>query len=819
MRKMLKRKISTLLASVTLLVMGCGITLLNVSERNVEAYASTLSGFMVEETAAIRKSTPVGIRFTVNLDTNAQDVYEDLENVTCGSILLPQNMLDGELTLETAKIVNIPTTVWRTEGVTYQSVLGGSVDSEGNVTDIPASFYNRPIVARGYITGTKGGNEYTYYTENTAVRSIGYIAAMATDDGDSSELLTKIVNGTTKTLVASNQTLSINGAEGVVLKNAYASELSGLDVAYLEIGGIKSEVEVTYSIDKTNVAAIENGKIVAKSVGNAILTASCEYNGQSYEATSAITVSNDFVGQTDYTILLSANATATETVAANTLKKAFGKLGAEIEIATETGNETTADKYISIGETALAKANVALSVTKATASQVSSVDNTMFIRGVTDNGTLNGVQQWLGDALDYDYYTKDTYSVSAQAVNLPAATSYTPDIEYNMIDRSADVMQDYGLQKYSDGVIQLGGNTHNSTLVLHPDTYYNSYADWYATKTTTVLWWETTELIKDSSGKAAELCYTAHGNSTAYNAMVNTAANKIVDGFKANPTLHRISFSVRDGYYECNCDACEAKGNTSDTLVAFLNDVCAKVETGLAGDARQSTFKVVTLAYHQTNEAPKNIASLANYASCKNPVELWFGDSYGDYTDGLKDSTSSKNQEIYTNFQKWSSLVRETDVLLWVYYTNTKNGFVPYNTFTAIRENYAMAYNAGVDYMFNQTIQGRSGWTMLKHYLISQLAWNATPSDAEWNEWLDAYFENAYGSGATAMRKWFNDWLDDSTSAYATSDSNPAIHKDMVTTSNFPKATMQQWIAYADAALMNLDENDPNYTQYYNNII
>ena len=66
----------------------------------------------------------------------------------------------------------------------------------------------------------------------------------------------------------------------------------------------------------------------------------------------------------------------------------------------------------------------------------------MFIRGLSDVGTLNGAQQWLGDVLDYDYFLKDTYSVEAQAVGLPTAMSYVPEIEYNMIDRNADLMQE-----------------------------------------------------------------------------------------------------------------------------------------------------------------------------------------------------------------------------------------------------------------------------------------------------------------------------------------------------------------------------------------
>ena len=108
-------------------------------------------------------------------------------------------------------------------------------------------------------------------------------------------------------------------------------------------------------------------------MGNTSVTATYSYGGKEYTATSNVTVTNDFAGVTEYSILLPAKATANERDAANALKQAFGLVGAIISIVEETGSETTADKYISIGETALAKANVSLNLTKDTASQVKTV--------------------------------------------------------------------------------------------------------------------------------------------------------------------------------------------------------------------------------------------------------------------------------------------------------------------------------------------------------------------------------------------------------------------------------------------------------------
>ncbi|MBQ7373108.1 MAG: DUF4838 domain-containing protein, partial [Clostridia bacterium] len=830
MVKKIKSKIAIILATLAVFCFGLGVCVFQTDLVKAQTSVSVLDGFTMNEKASVRRADPVGIRFTVNLDEETRTLYENLcssSTVEIGSILLPEDMLNGgELTLDTDNVLRIPTEVWKEEDHSvFQSVLGG----QGGA-NLPESYYNRPITARGYIEATDdSGNVTIYYTKNACTRSIGYVAVKAREAGDDTELLEKIAEKTIIDISLADQNLSLVAGKGSILSNALNGEFDST-ATKLVIGGIYQDIaeNVSYEIANTSVASVDaEGKITAKTTGTTTVTATYTYGGVEYSASSNLTVSNDFVGESDYSILITESAktgNTNEYLAALKIQEVVKKAsGVELPIVTETLNEVTTGKYVSVGKTNLVNStNGAVSVSGDldTQSIVTAVDNTLFILGNTEFGTLLGVQQWLGDVLGYDFFLKDTYSVTAETIDLPTETiEYIPQIEYNSIDRNGNVAHEWGIQNYASGVIQVGGNIHNSTLVLSPDTYYSNYADWYATKTTTVLWWENTELITDSSGKAAELCYTAHGNTTAYNAMVATTASKIVEAFNANPTLHRVAFSVRDGYYECNCDTCTSKGNTSDTFVIFLNDVCAKVEESLSGDARQSKFKIVTLAYHQTNEAPNNISSLANYASFKNHVELWFGDSYGDYTDGLKDSSSAKNQEIYNNFVAWKNLVGDNDTLLWVYYTNTKNGFVPYNTFTAIRENYALAYDTGVDNVFNQTIQGVTGWTMLKHYLISKLAWNAKPTDSEWNAWIDEYFENAYGNGATAMREWFNDWLDDDLSAYATEDSDPAIHRDMVSESNFPKATMEKWVGYANTAIAALDENDPNYTRHYNNIV
>ena len=59
MKRTMRRKVSMLLVSLTVLIAGFGFSMLQLN-KSVEVYASTLSGFTMEETAAIRKQDPAG---------------------------------------------------------------------------------------------------------------------------------------------------------------------------------------------------------------------------------------------------------------------------------------------------------------------------------------------------------------------------------------------------------------------------------------------------------------------------------------------------------------------------------------------------------------------------------------------------------------------------------------------------------------------------------------------------------------------------------------------------------------------------------------
>ena len=803
-------------------------------------------------------------------------------NIVYGTLVLPADLFTGdELTHSTPSVVaqDVAANEWQDE-TTYTVVLGGQ-----NGADLDESYYSRPILARSYALNKDTG--VVYYTENMAARSIGYVAYKAVQDGETSQNVKNIATHakTTKEL-AFNENVSVYNSEasGVgIIENGIPQQAKNLFA--LKIGGIvDEEVTVTYQTADEGVIAIEGGIPTAKSAGKTTVTATAMLDGKQVSATQTISTTH-YVPYSEYSILIPASAGEYEKQAARKLQSVVQEAtGIRLIIVTESGKETTLDKYISVGETKLAKNNCSVDdLTVDTASRVKTVDNAVFIRGKAEKATLYGVQQLLNDTVDYEYYMENSYLVNERAELIITDKDYIPDIANEVMQGSSSskISIEHAAPSYIENIVPIGttdaqdaggeiykGVAHNSMLVISTvdkagveDTaksYTDStlkYKDWYATKVD-YSWWQgyVREFHINGSGHKLELCYTAHGNTSAENgrpAMVEVVANEMFtkmrkDAFKS---YTRVGFSLSDANYWCECDSCNAQGNPSDNLLEFLLDVAASLKAKLtaAGDARANTFKICTLFYNSTNLFPKNIANYQNKVeSYLRHMELWFAETGADYVTPLTDTSRVWNEGTLEQFYKWTNLANTygADTLWWGYYASVKCGFIPYDSFDALRGNYALAYDNGVDYMFNQAIGYVVNWTKLKHYLMSELRWNAKPTDEEWNGWIADYMQGAFGQGAAAMTEYFNlwnAWTDANASKFTNSltsylpqgDTSSAkrtygsqrgkmttsIGVEARTSALMPLDTLTAWLDACNKALAALDVNDKNYQTYYNNIL
>ncbi len=197
--------------------------------------------FSMVNGAAIRLTGNMGLRFETEVKKN-----ELTEILAEGTVLIPDRLLSGELTLSTENVLDVPR-------VNYFSGDGNSSTHSftGVLTEIPDYRYNEEITARSYVVYKVIGSdeEITVYS-NAVTRSVSYVAQQALESGELSaahnerlrEILAKatgdvaLENFETATLnctVSENATLSresIATEEGYGLRVTPSSNLTAQTV-------------------------------------------------------------------------------------------------------------------------------------------------------------------------------------------------------------------------------------------------------------------------------------------------------------------------------------------------------------------------------------------------------------------------------------------------------------------------------------------------------------------------------------------------------------------------------------------------------------
>lgn len=218
--------------------------------------AVTLSDFAMKTGAEVRKSGIVGLRFTTNV--SAADLALLPDNAVFGTLLLPETYLDGELTVDTEKVLNVPAERWyevTDSGYTYTAVLIG-----GDGAGLEESFYGVDIVARAYVSyEDASGTAHVNYAADAQTRSAAYVASAALAAGESDEegLLADIAGTVAKDFACAEQDLSLKVGASVT------PEFTG-----------DNGLVITYEVADPEVVAVENGAIKALAAGNTTVTAS-----------------------------------------------------------------------------------------------------------------------------------------------------------------------------------------------------------------------------------------------------------------------------------------------------------------------------------------------------------------------------------------------------------------------------------------------------------------------------------------------------------------------------------------------------------------
>lgn len=560
-------------------------------------------------------------------------------------------------------------------------------------------------------------------------------------------------------------------------------------------------------------------------------------------------------GSTNYKIVISETAGETIKTARDELIYFFEKAtGITLNWLTDRDLSHTDEQYlISIGETNLFKTS-GISIDKLELGNdgliIKTVDKNVYICGGSDFGSLYGVYDFLKLNFNYEQYTHKAMYIDTEVKNLKLKNFNVKDIpdipmrchSYGFMGKGGSDYDEkmYGTRMRQDRVrndhrmpihqdFSAGSpsaKSTNSNTVIPIATYGTEHPKWFSNNS--------------GQGKEAQLCYTAHGDETELELLIEEVAKKIEFSMQTYdpehyPTLNCALVMMEDNYNICSCDACirskEKYNADSGAVVLFFNRVAEKVLAwqDLEENAayKREDIKICFNAYLTLEEAPAHYDEtlgkyVPNAPECEmNPhVGVYFAEM--DNLDNQQSFFCDFNKQGKAIFDGWAALTKWLE--LWVYETDFACGCYFYDSFafsTSQFYNYIASQN--VKLIFSQGIDsdGACGWTgicwnQLKAYLNSKLSWDST---LDQDVLVNNFFKNVYKDAAPTMRKLFNTMR----SYYAyLMETFPELRKlrSVFTRFNtksadyYPLATLQSFVNIVDEALLEVEKYKANKDIY-----
>ncbi len=328
------------------------------------------------------------------------------------------------------------------------------------------------------------------------------------------------------------------------------------------------------------------------------------------------------------------------------------------------------------------------------ATAIEFLNQVIGMTALNDNLTYYGSMPTTLPNIDFEF------NVAFQSRNRP---NYCADYNYNTFGFNGVAT----VHEFTNGPVDGNGNVvtfHNSIWWLPLDQYQSSHPNWYRTDGT------------------VDVCYTAHGNSSEFNLMVEQTAINMRNALINKPNDTKLTFSLQDTDFNgCSCSACQSARSTyadngAGSAINFLNKVAEKiVELDSQNGVNNREFTLYILGYFYLFKAPSNITLNEHVGVVIAPLSN-SREAYSIY--------DSVNSDAKTSIEKWCSLTN--NIAIWYYCITFYNYFSFIDVFESLLswiEHIYTCTNGKVTFAY---IQGASynhqitGFQVFKQYIYSR---------------------------------------------------------------------------------------------------
>lgn len=538
-------------------------------------------------------------------------------------------------------------------------------------------------------------------------------------------------------------------------------------------------------------------------------------------------------GKTEYKVVIPQNSTEKEKYASAELVSLMQEsTGVQLEVITDNNASYSADaKYISIGNTALvgeAGVTVNEDAKGINAFQISTEGNTLFLIGGKEYGVIYAVYEFLNDAVNFEQYYVDCYTLETSVIDVELK-------DYNLVCKP-DILRTMGTAGFmaankavatrmrapydytdvyaTDNEIPFA---HSTLKYLPVETYYEAHRDWY-------------------SNDKTQLCFTAHGNTEEYRAMLEAFTERLKKLIihAHGKDIHEYDFSNMDTATACSCADCvkayEKYNSNAGAYICFANEASEMIFDWMTNDETgkkyyDEDFKIKIMAYQKFEAAPvtynsaeKKYYPVSEDVVLGDHVTVMVAPIYTNFTDSIY---SEKNISYYNVIEGWKS-VSPGSMDFWLYCTNFKYYMLPYDSFNymieyrqVLKDANALSFN---DQTQNGNYGGMSGWHILKAYLSSKLSYNI---NLDMNELTDNFFNAYFDVAADDMKEFYYGWRrfalyqQNVLGAYTSSSS---IYFEALNKKYWPKSILDDWYDLTNSALEKIEVYKTTDADKYNTL-
>ncbi len=378
-----------------------------------------------------------------------------------------------------------------------------------------------------------------------------------------------------------------------------------------------------------------------------------------------------------------------------------------------------------------------------------------------------------------DYYDKTSgYQYDKYApgrLGNPSAVAYVADVDGDGItdvDVNGDGIPDHW--EYGNGLTDAQKNI---------DKDGNGVGDWYE-------YGDQKTHENGPQGSLADIwngpsvCYNAHGNENAYQALIKRIAECIMQSCVKYPVadypfMNTMTFSMEDAGETCSCDACrESFKNDHNSATGAVNRLLNNVmeqyvdpwfqKPENAAYNRKGKFVLSYFVYHGLTDAPVGQDESGNdvYSSdvvCRDDVGIYFA---GGYRNATENWYNQGNDNARHCFYEWSLLTKH--VMIWDYPSYQYGYVYIHDCNSGLNNDYYQALASyGVYFIFAEMQDGGSfgyGWHNLKSYVQNNMRWDST---RPLGDLIKRFFDAMYLDAADTMfdiytqQIVYNNWLVD----------------------------------------------------------